>query len=187
MRVFVLGTGRCGTVTFSKACEYIENYSVGHESLWGYAGNARLAYPDNNIEVDNRLVWFLGALHKRFGADTFYLHLTRNKADVIESFVRRGIGLLAHWWGCGVLYSDVVDSRNFIGVMDDYVETVTANIEEFISDKPSMTGSIETSIEWFPEFCHKIGARFNKAGALNELRKCHNATIKSDVISGRRL
>ena len=30
--VFVLGTGRCGTVTFSAACGHFDNFTAGHES-----------------------------------------------------------------------------------------------------------------------------------------------------------
>ena len=30
--IFVLCTGRCGSVTFSKACKHITNYTSGHET-----------------------------------------------------------------------------------------------------------------------------------------------------------
>lgn len=53
MRVFVIGSGRCGTVTFSKAASHCTNFTVGHET------KARqidpLDYPDNHIEVSSHL------------------------------------------------------------------------------------------------------------------------------------
>ncbi len=51
MRIFVIGTGRCGTVTFSKACEHITNYISGHETTThGKLGN-NFDFPDNHIEI----------------------------------------------------------------------------------------------------------------------------------------
>jgi hypothetical protein len=35
MKIFVTGTGRCGTVTFSKACSHITNYTSGHKTKAG--------------------------------------------------------------------------------------------------------------------------------------------------------
>ena len=57
MNIFVLCTGRCGSMTFTKACGHIDNFSSAHESRCGRLGNERLAYPENHIEVDNRLSW----------------------------------------------------------------------------------------------------------------------------------
>ncbi|WJI25223.1 hypothetical protein RHP47_05945 [Thermosynechococcus sp. QKsg1] len=50
MNVFVLCTGRCGSVTFAKACTFITNFSSAHESRTFLLGEARLAYPDRHIE-----------------------------------------------------------------------------------------------------------------------------------------
>ncbi|MFM8634352.1 MAG: hypothetical protein ACKOEX_06015, partial [Planctomycetia bacterium] len=69
--VFVLCTGRCGSVTFAKACGHFRNYSTGHETNRA-PGPARLAYPDGHIEIDNRLAWFLGGLEERYGDDALY-------------------------------------------------------------------------------------------------------------------
>lgn len=56
----MLCTGRCGSVTFTTACRHASHYSVGHELLGLRHG---LLYPDRHIEVNNRLVWYLGTLH----------------------------------------------------------------------------------------------------------------------------
>jgi hypothetical protein len=64
VNVFVLNTGRCGSVTFIEACRHIRNYSAAHESRATLIGEQRLAYAANHIETDNRLCWFLGRLDK---------------------------------------------------------------------------------------------------------------------------
>jgi hypothetical protein len=62
MNVFVLTTGRSGSLTFAEACRRITNYTTGHETRVGRVGPERLAYPDRHIEVDHRLAWFLGRM-----------------------------------------------------------------------------------------------------------------------------
>jgi hypothetical protein len=86
-RVFVLGTGRCGTLTLSKAFAHATNYTVGHESRANRL-EGRLRYPDNHIEVDGRLSWFVGSLVQRY-PDAKYLHLVREKAATVDSMVGR--------------------------------------------------------------------------------------------------
>lgn len=45
MNVFVLCTGRCGSVTFVEACKHVTNYTSAHESRAGIAGPGRVQYP----------------------------------------------------------------------------------------------------------------------------------------------
>lgn len=73
-------------MTFAKACEAITNYSVAHESRVGELD--RLAYPDNHIEVDNRLAWFLGLLRERYPS-ACYVQLLRDRDAVVRSYTRR--------------------------------------------------------------------------------------------------
>jgi len=89
MNIFILNTGRCGSTTFIEACQHISNYSSAHESLSTYIGKQRLNYPDNHIEADNRLSWFLGRLDKEYGDDAFYVHLSRDLKQTAESFAKR--------------------------------------------------------------------------------------------------
>ena len=49
MNVFVLNTGRCGSMTFVEACRPITNFSSAHESRCAKLGAERFAYPDNHI------------------------------------------------------------------------------------------------------------------------------------------
>jgi len=66
--VFVLCTGRCGSVSFAKACGHFTNYTAGHDTN-RQPGPARLDYSARHIEIDNRLAWFLGGLDERYGDD----------------------------------------------------------------------------------------------------------------------
>lgn len=88
MNVFVLGTGRCGTVTFIQACRHITNYSSGHESRRKMIVD-RVVYPANHIEADSRLAWRLGMLEQVYGRSAFYVHLTRDRRAVQRSYERK--------------------------------------------------------------------------------------------------
>ena len=74
MRIFVTGTGRCGTVAFSKAAAHAINYTVGHESHAGRVNDWE--YPDNHIEVDAHLTIALGLLKNKY-PDALFVHLHR--------------------------------------------------------------------------------------------------------------
>lgn len=175
MRVFVLCTGRCGSVTFSKACEHVYNYTVGHESRADMIGSSRLTYPDNHIEVDNRLSWMLGRLDRRYGGAPFYVHLTRDTEDVISSFADRHNrpGIMRSYGGKqGIIMGDV---HNWRVVAEDYVKTVTENIRLFLKDKDYMRIPVENAREKWPYFWDSIGAEGDFEKSVNELGRRYNA------------
>ena len=60
----------------------------GHETRSALV-EGRLDYPDNHIEADNRLAWFLGSLYDRFGDESMYVHLTRDRNAVVASYEGR--------------------------------------------------------------------------------------------------
>ena len=68
----------------------IKNYTTGHESR----KNLDIIFPDNHIEIDNRLSWFKGTLNENFGNDAIYA-FKRNKYEVAKVlcnfYYRRGI------------------------------------------------------------------------------------------------
>src|ERR1051326_4527845 len=90
MNVFVLSTGRCGSQTFAKACRHMTNFFATHESNSPvlHAGVLQpylsLRLPDQHIEVDNRLSWFLGTLEKQYGDNAYYVHLLRRREEVAQ-------------------------------------------------------------------------------------------------------
>jgi hypothetical protein len=86
MRIFITGTGRCGTKTLANACKHITNYTSGHETRARLPMPNRLNYPDNHIEVDNRLIWFLDRINPD---DSQVWRMSRNLEKVFRSFMNR--------------------------------------------------------------------------------------------------
>jgi hypothetical protein len=177
MNVFILNTGRCGSMTFIKACQHIDNFSSAHESRCDRLGDERLAYPDNHIEADNRLSWFLGKLDMQYGDDAVYVHLKRNNSDTAASYAKRlfpgGIipayrkGILQH------LSDDVPD----ISVSLDYCDTVNSNIEHFLKDKTrKMAFRLEDAQQDFQHFWTLIAAEGDLEAALAEFNTAHNSS-----------
>jgi hypothetical protein len=181
MNIFVLSTGRSGTVSFSKACNHIENFSSGHESNWRRIGKERLMYPSDHIEADNRLSWLLGRLDETYGKDAFYVHLIREKEATAHSFKKRYNHersiLRAYMHGILGFHPDDVKEKMILETAKDYWETVNANIRSFLKDKPTqMTIHLESIKDSFPEFWEAIGARGNLSETLMEFDVKHNAS-----------
>lgn len=175
MNVFVLCTGRTGSVTFVRACQHMNNYTAAHESRCSDLGSERLNFPDNHIEVDNRLSWFLGRLDKKYGNDAFYVHLLRNRDKVAQSYNKRWFKVFSimNAYALGVLKSQ---DKN-LDQCYDYVDTVTENIEFFLRNKTrKMTMHLEQIEEDFPQFWNSIGAEGNLTEALASFKESSNAT-----------
>jgi len=174
MNVFVLCTGRCGSNTFARACEHVTNFSVAHESR-NVISEDRLGYPNDHIEVDNRLSWFLGRLDRRYGDDAFYVHLKRNREKTAESFTRR--------YGQGIIKAyrkNIVREHSMASPIDmcrHYCDTVNTNIELFLNDKSrSMEFRLESADEDFREFWDRIGAEGSLSSSLQEWNRKYNAS-----------
>ena len=185
--VFVLGTGRCGTVTFSAACGHFDNFTAGHESRRGELSAARFEYPEHHIESDNRLSWFLGQLGQRFDDDeTMYVHLTRSPDDVIASYTRRWNSGFRSNIGRAFGHGIVVRTEDWPegdveSVVRFYVETVTANIEAFLEGRSAMSIQLETIDTQFPDFIDRVGATGDLRAATAELGVRHNASAAGHV------
>jgi hypothetical protein len=173
VRAFVLCTGRCGSKTLAAACSHITNYTVGHETRARLL-EGRLDYPDWHIEIDNRLVWFLGGLEEAYGDDPLYVHLHRDPELVAASHARRydNPASIVRAFAHGVLGrlcpGDAPAAARLM------VDTVTANIRSFLFGKPWV---IEMSIHDphgpFDELWDALGAdgdRDAAHGALDEIR-----------------
>lgn len=180
--VFVLGTGRCGTVTLAKACEHISGFSTGHETRARQIGDARFDYPSDHIEVDNRLSWFLGGLGRRFDDDsTLYVHLVRDRSAVVESFERRWDSpfraSIIRAFGHGIVSRSTdwsLDERR--EVCGFYVDTINQNVAEFVAGRQSIELQLELLDEQFVPFAERIGGRVDADAALAELRVHHNSS-----------
>ncbi len=184
MNVFILCTGRSGSKSLVKACSFISNYTVGHETRARVIGKARLDYPRNHIEADNRLSWFLGRLDKSFGNEAFYVHLKRDKEATVDSFVNRwnNQGSIIKSYTAGILlqgHKQLVHKEQVTSARD-YYDTVNENITLFLKDKPQkMTIDLEDIIDGFNELYDSIKAVGDKDKAIESLRTAVNTSAQS--------
>ncbi|NND77496.1 MAG: hypothetical protein HKN39_04885 [Flavobacteriales bacterium] len=183
MRVFILCTGRTGSAAIIRALGHCTNYSAGHESQTTQLNANRLNYADDHIEADNRLSWQLALLYAQYGDEAFYVHLTRNKEKVVNSFANRFYqpASIMDAYSSGVMKrpSGLLNKEQRHFVTNDYVENVNANIAYFLKDRPNaMTIDLDQIDSDFPVFWEKIKAQGNLDAALAEFRSRHNKTGK---------
>jgi hypothetical protein len=170
MNVFILCSGRNGSVTFSRACQHITNYTASHESRTRYLGVERFAYPHNHIEADNRLSWMLGRLYQHYGDEAFYVHMTRDENKVAESFYARydAPGSIVRAYHTSILMGATAETP-ILEVCHDFCDTVNMNIALFLRDRPNkMCFPLEQATELFPEFWEHIGAEGDLDAAMAE-------------------
>lgn len=175
MNVFVLCTGRCGSVTITRACDHISNYTNSHESRSQMYGEERLNYPENHIEIDNRLSWLLGRLDEKYGDDAFYVHLKRDENATAASFVKRyRKGIMK---GYQKILHGLPWNADKHAVALDYCHTVNSNIATFLKTKSkTMQMDIENGKEDFARLWGLIGAEGDQEKALSEFEIRHNAS-----------
>ncbi len=175
MNIFILTTGRSGSVTFDKACQHITNYSSSHESRARILGDERLNYPGNHIEADNRLSWFLGRLDEKYGNTAFYVHLKRNDNDTAKSYSQRMFpGGIIPAYKKGIMLGLTKETCN-VSVSLDYCNTVNSNITCFLKDKDKkLNMNLENIKEGFRVFWDAIGAEGDLVAALAEFDTNYN-------------
>lgn len=190
MNVFVLSTGRTGSLSLERACQHITNFTAAHESRCQLTGNDRIDFPDQHIEIDNRLSWFLGRLDKSYGADAFYIHMVRDAAKTAESYKRRWnreTGIVRAY-AYGILKRQEHEIKDMDKICLDYVENVNENIALFLKDKPhKMIFRLEEGEQDLQKMWEMIRAEgdFNAALAAftnrhnegRENEKAHNAML----------
>lgn len=169
MRVFVVGTGRCGSVTFSRAAAHITNYSVAHES-WI---NPNLHFPDRHIEVSPRLTWVLPKLVETYTTDVLYVHLRRRRVEVVRSWLRRGRQRGPGIWERLVYPTLPEDYRQSCELCYD---AVTRMIELCLAGKNQMTVWLHEIRKSWRQFWRAIGAEGNYRRSLAEWRVRYNAS-----------
>ena len=176
MNVFILNTGRCGSLTFIRACSHIRNFTSGHESRSGLPGPERLQYPADHIEADNRLSWLLGRLDREYGTEAFYVHLQRDAEAVARSFIARYDSGIMRAYRTTILMRKA-GGADPLEVARDYCDTVNSNIEMFLRGKPyQMVFNIEAAASQFPIFWQRIGAQGHLEAALAEFTVRHNSS-----------
>jgi hypothetical protein len=170
-------------MTVERACQHLTNFTAGHETRADLLGVERFAYPDQHVESDNRLAWFLGALGRSCDPDqTLYVHLVRDPGEVAASFARRWDqpfrASLVRAFGHGVVMrgADWPEEER-TRVARFLVDTVNDNIASFVATQPrTMRGDITDAAGWFPELWERIDGQGDLPGALRELGTRHNET-----------
>jgi hypothetical protein len=175
MRIFVTGTGRCGSVTFSQACRHVTNYTCGHEThtnkrtAEGLRGDvAHWDYPDNHIEVSPQLVIGIPILRRRY-PEARWVHLVRRDRDACARSLclRSDMRAFAKYW---FLNADPDELSVAYAVYD----TVRSLCQALLPD--AFTLELEQArLQW--RACWEfIGARGDFARSLREWETRHNAT-----------
>lgn len=179
--VFVLGTGRCGTTTFMRACRHVTNFTTAHESLVNAAGPGRLAYPEFHIEADNRLSWFLGRLDETYGPEAFYVHMQRNEDAVAKSYLKRWKSEHSIIYGYRTtIVPNPEPSLPPLEMVRDMCRTVNANVRAFLKDKPhTVTVNLESAEADFTRVWDRAGFEGDRAAALREWSVPYNASAEA--------
>tara|TARA_Y100001970_G_scaffold9906_1_gene11692 strand:+ start:332 stop:901 length:570 start_codon:yes stop_codon:yes gene_type:complete len=178
MNVFVLCTGRTGSVSLYKVCHHIKNFTVSHESR----KSLDFKYNNSHIEIDNRLCWFLGRLDKQYGDNAIYVHLRRNSDKVAESFsqrfyYKRGISLAYKY---NLLRTEQISDKSDIEICRDLVKTCEENILLFLRNKTKVIKiDVENFKEGVTQFWNYINAEGDLNKALKELEVKQNKSSKS--------
>lgn len=179
MNVFVLTTGRTGSLSLERACSHITNYTAAHESRCNELGAERLNFPDNHIEIDNRLAWFLGDLEDKYGDDAVYIHLIRDEEKVAASYAKRWNRetSIVRAYAYGILKLQEHQIENPEEICLDFVQTTNSNITRFLSSKSNkMTFDLSRNEVDFKKFWELISAEGDYDLAFAELNAKHNAT-----------
>lgn len=133
MRVFVVGTGRTGSLTLAKALEAtVTNFSVGHETQSELPWERR-EYPDKHIEVDHRLSFYLSlVLSEEWGPELAIVHLQRELEATVASWARRFRvrGGMMRAWTNGILFRPGELEPELAA--RDYVAAVRANVDNLV-------------------------------------------------------
>ena len=176
MNVFVLCTGRTASVTFTSACRRITNFTTSHEQNSRKLFGERMVYPDNHIEIDNRLTWHLGELAEAWGDRARYVHLMRDHEAVATSFDSRWgqRGSMVQAYKDGILRLPRAEPD--IAYARDMIASQEANIREFLSHREHvMVFRVENWKQDWPAFWTWIGAEGDFRGARRRFRAQRNS------------
>jgi len=175
MRVFVTGTGRCGSVTFHKACRHVSNYTSGHETHTNKVVDGRLAgdvanwdYPDDHIEVSPQLVIAIPILRKRY-PEAKWVHLVRTDRDACARSLhsRSDMRAFAEYW---FLNSHPDEMAVAYAVYD----TIRSLGESLLPD--AFTLELERATQQWRACWDFMGAEGDYQASLGEWNTRHNAT-----------
>jgi len=167
MRVFVTGTGRCGTKTFAMACRHMTNFTSGHETHAGRIGD--LDYPDGHIEADPHLVHVLPLMLDKYPG-ALWVHLLREHETAVPALARRPS--LDHY-AAFCFQARRSPSRRAAAAML-YANTVA--LLKRLLPEGSMVVQLEQAQDQWPAFWEWIGADGDYEASAAEWDRRYNAS-----------
>lgn len=161
-RVFIVCTGRCGSVSFREACRYATNYRTGHESHCGF-----LEYPDQWIEVNNHLRCVIPHMANKY-PDALWVHLIREPKGCIRSLERMNDG--AHMRAYQALYPSVMPSHNLGDVAYRYYwaenDAINVQLTALVANPQRRVMRLESIKDEWADFWQWIGAEGDDQASL---------------------
>jgi hypothetical protein len=183
MRVFVTGTGRCGTSTFYHACKHITNYTCGHETKTGPKRICDLEYPDNHIEVSSHLALFIPLLRQRY-PDALWVHLIREKNACVKSLASQSSDNLERW---SLNWFEAAPAKSELPeVAELYYHTINSLIQASLTESrlgveapPRLIPVVlkegeSSSVKFWDIFWGQAGCQGDYAASLAEWNRAYN-------------
>jgi len=175
--VFVLSAGRTATTTFIEASKHLPGITASHESRVADPIQNRLDYPNNHIEADNRLIFFLSLLDEKFATDTAYVYLLRDEKLVARSYSERwhlSISIVRAFTN-GVRMVPRVKNNEILDYCHDYVKYVDSVVRLHLSKQENaFVFDLSKAEEEYKRFAKWVGVENLPEAACAEWRQHHN-------------
>lgn len=184
MNVFIVSPGRTATTTFAHAFELVDGYTSAHESRCQYLGSERVNYPQNHVECDNRLTWFMARLTNKYADNSVLVIVHRDKSEVAKSYNQRWYKInIMKAYAQGILLRPL--EGNDISVCRDYVDYVYEQMDFF---SPMWRNVVHVDMRdltpGITEVLELIG-KPEAAGEVLNYMKSNRANLNSDGIKHR--
>lgn len=175
MRVFVTGTGRCGSVCFSKACGHITNFSSAHESE-----SFDLIYSDSHIEVNPQL-WIVIPLVVKKYPNAKWVHLVRDPDTCIPSIAALGHGSVSRAFShLFITIASESEADSAKRLYEASTQNIRSNFSSLISPENQMEIRLENAKDKWSEFWSFIGAE----GDFDESQRCWDTPVNTRAERG---
>jgi len=188
--IFVISTGRTATTAFARAAACLPGYTSAHESRSMQPFASRLNYPDNHIEADNRLLFYLPQLENRYGNSAYYVLLKRDPSLIASSYAKRWhlTVSIVRAWTHGVRMIPRVRTAEIEQCCHDFVSYADSTLSLFLSrQKNVMEFYVSDATNEFIRFSQWIGIDKPPQSALKVWDSRHNKNYKSNLINGFRM
>lgn len=161
MRVFVTGTGRCGSVSFEAACRHFTNYRSGHETSCG------LEYPDQHIEVSPHLRCCIPYLAAKYPG-SLWVHLIREPQPCIDSLAALDHGYVMRAYA--VLHSTALVGANPSDIAFWYYwwenDAIRTQLAALVAPQNRITLHLDRIKKDWERFTYWIGAQGDLGASL---------------------